>query len=45
MALPLSITQDPKYGAAFVCAEWPEAVQNPRSSSQVGWRRVIIQWI
>jgi transglutaminase-like putative cysteine protease len=25
----LSIAQDPKYGAAFICAEWPEAVQNP----------------
>lgn len=25
----LSIAQDPKYGAAFLCAEWPEAVQNP----------------
>jgi transglutaminase-like putative cysteine protease len=25
----LSIAQDPRYGAAFVCAEWPEAVQNP----------------
>ena len=25
----VSTAQDPKFGAAFVCAEWPEGVQNP----------------
>ena len=25
----ISAIQDPKFGATYVCAEWPEAVQNP----------------